>query len=426
MKARKRIPVDKLKPGMFVVGMDQPWYKTPYLLHHFLVQSTDTVTELIRYGVREVSIDPSKGLDVTGDGQPNGQEAMESSSASSSAGTASGSASHDDLDSARTKDGTINRIDHRMYQEAEAAIERIFEDVGGGGVPSLPAVKTIVGRFFSRVLQDPTAMMTQVMLQQMRRFDRSLASHAIDTSILSLIFASAYGIAPDEMEEIGIGALLHDIGYVRLPRNLYRARRQLALHEEELLQQHPRLGHTMLAEARDLSDLVRRIVLEHHERIDGSGYPSRSTGSALSPAGQLVGLVDTYQALVTFRAGHIPLPPFQAVRNLFMLGEKRTFDKALVEAAIKCLGVYPIGSVVKLSTGERAVVVGVHPEHRLKPSLKVIIGPRGEYYPTPVELDLAEPGKADPKPTILTALDPATEQINVAMYLDASNEEQAA
>ncbi len=425
MKVRKRIPVDQLKPGMFVVGMDQPWYKTPYLLHHFLVQSMDTVNELIRHGVREVTIDPAKGLDVADTCRSGGQDGTGSADTSSPA-TALGSTSHDDPEFERDKESTIRRIDHRMYQEAEASIERVFEEVGGGGVPSLPAVKSVVNRFFNRVLRDPTAMMTQVMLQQMRRFDRSLASHAIDTSILSLIVASAYGVAPEEMEEIGMGALMHDIGYVRLPRNLYRARRQLALHEEELLQQHPRLGHTMLAVAKDLPDLVRRTVLEHHERIDGSGYPSRLSGAALLLAGQLVGLVDTYQSLVTFRAGHIPLPPFQAVRNLFMLGEKRTFDKALVEAAIKCLGVYPIGSVVKLNTGELAVVVGVHPEHRLKPVLKIIVGPRGQSYPTPIEVDLAEPGDTDPRRTILTALDPATEQINVAMYLDSSTEEQAA
>jgi HD-GYP domain-containing protein (c-di-GMP phosphodiesterase class II) len=268
--------------------------------------------------------------------------------------------------------------------------------------------------------------MTEVLLQQMRRYDRSLASHAIDTSILSLIFASEYRLPKEEMEQIGMGALLHDAGYVRLPRNLYRAKRQLTAHETDLLHQHPALGHALLAGAKDLPDLVRRIVLEHHERIDGSGYPSRHDGSSLSVAGQLVGLVDTYESLVTFRAGHVPLSPFQAIRQLFMLAEKRTFDKSLVEVAIKCLGVYPIGSVVKLNTGERAVVVGVHPEHRLKPTLKVIMGPRGEFYSAPQIVNLADSGEAEPKRTILTALDPAAEQINVAMYLDATAQESAA
>jgi len=423
MKVRKRIRIEQLKPGMFVVGMDQPWYKTPYLLHHFLVQSTDTITELIRHGVREVSIDPNKGLDVPD------QDPASTTAADAAAPPSGDDASPTGSNKTPASDkqpAAVGHLDQMMYQEAEAAIERVFEDVNHGGVPSVPALRSIVGGFFTRVLQDRTAMMTQVMLQQMRRFDRSLAAHAIDTSILSLIFASEYGVPQDEMETIGVGALMHDIGYVRLPRNLYRARRQLALHEEELLQQHPRLGHTMLAGVKDLPDIARRIVVEHHERIDGSGYPARLSDTALVMAGQLVGLVDTYESLVTFRAGHVPLSPFQAIRNLFMLGEKRTFDKALVEVAIKCLGVYPIGSVVKLNTGEKAIVVGVHPEHRLKPIVKIVLGPRGESCPTPVEVDLAAGTDAEPKRTILTALDPAIEQINVAMYLDSTTQEHAA
>ncbi len=423
MKVRKRIRIEQLKPGMFVVGMDQPWYKTPYLLHHFLVQSSDTVAELIRHGVREVSIDPNKGLDVP-DQEPASASAADGAVAPS-VSEPSPTGSNKSPASDKRPDA-VSRLDQMMYQEAEAAIERVFEEVNNGDVPSVPALRSIVGGFFTRVLQDRTAMMTQVMLQQMRRFDRSLAAHAIDTSILSLIFASEYGVPQDEMEMIGVGALMHDIGYVRLPRNLYRARRQLALHEEELLQQHPRLGHTMLADVMGFPDIARRIVVEHHERIDGSGYPARLSGTALAMAGQLVGLVDTYESLVTFRAGHVPLSPFQAIRNLFMLGEKRTFDKALVELAIKCLGVYPIGSVVKLNTGEKAIVVGVHPEHRLKPIVKVVLGPRGESYPTPLEIDLATGIDAEPKRTILTALDPTTEQINVAMYLDCTPQEPAA
>lgn len=425
MKVRKRIRVDQLKPGMFVVGMDQPWYKTPYLLHHFLVRSKDTITELARHGVQEVTIDPAKGLDVVEDAQTQDPkpDAAAASGAEQAAPASSSTESPPHRDAGRN---AISRVDQLVYQEAEAAIERVFEEVNGGELPSAPALKSVVGRFFSRVLQDRTAMMTQVMLRQMRRFDHSLASHAVDTCILSLIFASEYGISQDDMEQVGTGALLHDVGYVRLPRNLYRARHQLAVHEEELMQQHPRLGHTMLASAKDLPDTVRQIIVEHHERIDGSGYPARLSGAALSAAGQLVGLVDTYESLVTFRAGHVPLSPFQAIRNLFMLGERRTFDKALVEVAIKCLGVYPIGSVVKLNTGERAIVVGVHPEHRLKPVLKVIIDPRGEYYPTPIEVNLAESGDIEPKRTILTALDPTTEQIDVTIYLDSNAQEHAA
>ncbi|BCA54783.1 putative Metal-dependent phosphohydrolase [Nitrospira sp. KM1] len=426
MKTRKRIRVDQLKTGMYVVGMDQPWYKTPFLLHHFLVQSQETIDELVRHGVREVTIDPMKGLDLVDTPPPAEQQPDTPENGTMPGAVETPSVSNTGLNDHRISSLAVARADQLAYQEAESAIERVFEDLNGGTVPPVSTLKTIVGCFLSRALQDRTAMMTQILLQQMRRFDRGLAGHAIDTCILSLIFASEYGMEEQDVEQVGIGALLHDVGYVRLPRNLYRARHRLASNEEELMRQHPRLGLTLLAAAKGLPEGVRSVIVEHHERIDGSGYPSRLSGAAVSPLGQLVGIVDTYQSLVTHQAGRMPLSPFQAIRNLFMLGEKRTFDKAFVEVAIKCLGVYPIGSVVKLNTGERAIVVGVHPEQRLKPTLKVIMDPNGESYADPIIVDLTDTESGALKRTILTALDPGTEQINVAAYLDSTPRENAA
>jgi len=414
VKLRKTIRIDQLTPGMFVAGMDQPWYKTPYLVHHFLIKSEKEIAELKRYGVREVTIDPNKGLDLPD--RP--KETPESQTAA------------DTTDAAESGQAALPQFkpslsERELYREAETAVERVFDGLHAGQTTSVPAIKSVVGGMFDRILKNRTAMMTQVFLNQMRRFDGGLASHAIDTCIVSLIFATEFGLPPDDVERLGIGALLHDVGYVRLPRNLYRSRRELAMHEEELMRQHPRLGVTVLAKCQELPDVARHVVSEHHERVDGSGFPAGLSGGALSQAGQFVGLVDTYESLITHRAGRLPLSPFQAIRHLFMLGEKNTFDKAIVEVAIKCLGVYPIGSVVKLNTGERAIVVGIHPEHRLKPILKVILGPKGEVYASPVEVDLVAEQKA-PIRSIVTALDPTTEQINVAMYLDNAAEAEAA
>jgi len=417
VKPRKTIRIEALIPGMFVAGMDQPWYKTPYLVHHFLIKSDQEIAELKRYGVREVTIDPNKGLDTPPDPSAMPDSAAKPSDPPQPEGTKQPGDSVSPL--------RADASEGELYREAEAAVERVFDGLHAGQVPAMSAVKHVVGGIVERILSNRTAMMTQVLLNQMRRFDHGLAAHAIDTCIISLIFAAEYGMPQDEVERLGVGALLHDVGYVRLPRNLYRSRRQLAMHEEELMRQHPRLGLTVIAKCQDLPEVARHVVSEHHERIDGSGFPAGLSGGMLSPASQIVGLVDTYESLITHRAGRLPLSPFQAIRHLFMLGEKKAFDKAIVEVAIKCLGVYPIGSVVRLNTGERAIVTDIHPEHRLKPVLKVILGPKGEVYPSPIEIDLAGIQR-EPIRTIVTALDPSTEQINVAMYLDTPSEEQAA
>jgi hypothetical protein len=152
--------------------------------------------------------------------------------------------------------------------------------------------------------------------------------------------------------------------------------------------------------------------------VDGSGFPQGLRGDAVLGLSQLVGLVDTYDGMVSWRTEQAPMLPHDAIRQLFVLGEKGRFDKALVEITIKALGVYPIGSLIRLNTGERAIVIGIHPEHRLKPTVKIVTGPQGEQYGEPLTVDLAmaEPGR--PVRTILRALDPRQEQIRVSDYFD--------
>jgi putative nucleotidyltransferase with HDIG domain len=227
------------------------------------------------------------------------------------------------------------------------------------------------------------------------------------------------------MEALGAGALLHDIGYVRLPRNLYRRSHDLTEQERTLMQQHPALGLAILQEAQEDRDAVVRIVAEHHERSDGSGFPHKLTEHSLSVLAQLVGLVDAYDGMVSRRGGRPAMLPHDAVRQLFSLGDTGQYAKDLIRAMIGSLGVYPIGSLVLLNTAEQAVVVGMSHRQRLKPVVKVITGPHGESYPTPIRIDLGAQAAGNPERTIKKALDPLHERVNVAMFLDGIHEEAA-
>jgi hypothetical protein len=141
----------------------------------------------------------------------------------------------------------------------------------------------------------------------------------------------------------------------------------------------------------------------------------------LSPLVQIVGLVDTYDGMVTSRNGKPALLPHDAIRQLFVLGEKGRFDKAVVEVAIKALGVYPIGSLIKLNTGESALVTGLNHEHRLKPKIRIITDAKGQIFSESIGLDLSAECGSQPARTILRALDPKTEQVNVAAYLEPAS-----
>ena len=498
MNRVKTVTIDQLKPGMFIVGMDQPWYRTPFFLHKRLIRHTEDIDLLRRHGIRELKIDPSQGLDVepapSGDapassiaqettaapqlshaGKPASSKtapqppssaemstaqpqapgtqqdappssiAQETAAASQPSHTgkpASSEAALQPASSTEMKPAQPQAPDTQQdeppphtleqaaaaqttYTEATCSMERMFDEIEAGIVPRPDTLRMVVTNILSRVLENGASMLSLLTLQKMKRFDRTLASHALDVCTLSLIVAHTYGIAEGELEALGAGALLHDIGYIRLPRNLYRNSHDLTEQERTIMQQHPALGLAILRDAKEDREAVVRIVGEHHECSNGSGFPHKLKGDSLSVLAQLVGLVDVYDGMVSRRGGRPAMLPHDAIRQLFRLGDTGQCAKDLIQAVISSLGVYPIGSLVLLNSAEQAVVVGMNHTQRLKPVVKVITGPQGGSYLTPIRVDLGAQAAGASARTIMKVLNPLEERVNVAMFLDGIHEEAA-
>lgn len=413
----KQISIDQLIPGMFVVEMDVPWYRTPFFSHKRLVKDLATIQMMKQCGIRMVTIDESKGNNVR-------------SGAAGDDSFRQGIGSEEGV-SRETPLGPTSPIQpragsaHALYAEAQEAVVRIFADLEQGVPPPPATTKAIVSKVLTHIISDRTALMTHLAIQKVKQFDRSLAAHALDTCILSLVVGIESGLDETMQAHLGAGALLHDAGYVRLPRNLVRRRDECGEQERVLLQQHPTLGIALLAEEPDIHAEVKRIVAEHHERGDGSGFPAGSKNDATSRLAQIVGIVDWYDGMVSRRGGRPAMLPHDAVRQLFLAGERGQFEKTLVEIMIRSVGVYPVGSLVRLNTGEHAIVVGINPGQRLKPLVKITGGPHGEAYADPVEVDLAAQTQDREVRTVLRVLDPVQERVNIAMYLDEASPQAA-
>jgi HD-GYP domain-containing protein (c-di-GMP phosphodiesterase class II) len=411
--ATKRIAIEQLIPGMFIIEMDVPWYRTPFLSHKRLIKDQHTIQLMKQHGIRVVTIDTSKGSDLPSEPAPNTQHAASRQAPNQDVPTPP------DHNTARTPEAKPD--DHSVtviYAQAQEAVERIFEDLERGIPPSPEATKAIVSNVLGQVLSDRAAMATQVAIQKIKQFDRSLTAHALDTCILSLVVAIESGLDQSTQEQVGMGALLHDAGYVRLPRNLVRKREECSGQDKTLLEQHCKLGVALLSEHPGMHEDVLRIVKEHHERADGSGFPAGLANDQVSRLAQIVGIVDFYDGMVSRRGTRPSMIPHDAVRQLFLAGERGQFEKSLVELMIRSIGVYPVGSLVKLNTGEQAVVVGVNPQQRLKPLVKVTTDPQGGSYTTPIEVDLATPSPDHTVRTVLRVLDPAKERVNMGIHLD--------
>ncbi|HSL05739.1 MAG TPA: DUF3391 domain-containing protein [Nitrospiraceae bacterium] len=446
MKHTKTITIDQLKPGMFIVGMDQPWFRTPFLLHKRLIRHRNDIDLLRQHGIKEVKIDPSQGLDVepvqSGDAPTaHAQEIVATTQPSHPVKPTSpekASQTHD-REEVRTAQSPVTQKDapppsnareqavaaQETYREATSTMERMFEELETGLVPRPDTLRNVVTNVLSRVLDNDASMLSLLSLEKMKRFDRTLASHALDVCTLSLIVAHDYGVASGDLEALGAGALLHDIGYVRLPRNLYRRSHDLTEQERIMMQQHPTLGQAILRDAHEDRDAVVRIVVEHHECGNGSGFPHKLQGDSLSVLAQLVSLVDVYDGLVSRRGGRPAMLPHDAIRQLFRLGDTGQYAKDLIQVMIGSLGVYPISSLVLMNTGEQAVVVGMNDNQRLKPVVKMIIGPKGESYLPPIRIDLGAQAAETTVRTITKVLDPLHERVDIAMFLDGIHEEAA-
>ncbi|MDR4480353.1 MAG: DUF3391 domain-containing protein [Nitrospira sp.] len=412
MASTKRISIDQLTVGMFIAGLDQPWYRTPFLRHKWLVSSPDDILQLKQHGIQAVTIDIERGLDVGA--------AIAVTPSSTPPPVEPPPASAETVVPQQNERGPRSASAAVAYREATAAVERVFSDLEAGHPPQIVTLKPVVSKLLEQIVAQPEPMLIQFCLDKVRRFDATLANHGMDVCVLTLILAVENGCAEADREALGLGALLHDIGYLRLPRNLYRKSTPLTDQEQVLMKQHPQLAATVLAQVDSIPDAVSRIILQHHEYQDGSGFPQQLKQEGLSTLAQLVGLADTYDELVSARHGRPPLLPHDAIRQLFVLGAKGRYDKTLVEVAIKALGVYPLGSLIKLNTNECAVVVGLNHEDRLRPRIRIIRGPGGEPQQKPTDLDLQNQTSDQPTRTILRALDPTQEQVNLPEYLETT------
>lgn len=411
----KQISIDQLTPGMFIVVVDVPWYRTPFLSHKRMIEDLATIQAMKECGIRTVTIDISKGTNLRADANSKRPDKAGTDSRGAMVTETAISPPQLKADSVQT-----------LYTEAHEAVERIFTDLEQGLPPSPAATKAVVSGVLMLISDDHASVLTHLALHKLKQFDVSLAAHALDTCILSLIIGIESELDDAMQAHLGMGALLHDAGYARLPRNLVRRRASCSEQERVLLQQHPALGTALLTKTGGIDEAVIRIVAEHHERGDGSGFPTGQKHDGISKLATIVGIVDWYDGMVSRRGGRAAMMPYDAVRRLFLAGQQGRFEVSLVELVIRSIGVYPIGSLVLLNTGEHAVVTGINPGQRLKPLIKIIGGPKGESYVTPLLIDLAAQTMDREARSVLRGLDPVQEHVNIAMYLDEKTSPEAA
>jgi HD-GYP domain-containing protein (c-di-GMP phosphodiesterase class II) len=420
----KRIPIDQLRPGMYVVGFEKSWWQTPFFHHKWLVEDPTDITQLREAGVQEVIIDPQRGNDVE-TMAPRSTVLVSPSSAMTreDASNLQASAAPTPAPPSTTVPSSLNGVAvdipaaRAARNEALAILQGIFEGVKIGKAVDTLVLKHAVAGILDSILARPQATL---ILSQMQHFDSSLLTHAVDVCVLSLLLGVEQELSPQHLETLGAGALLHDIGKTRLPRNLLRKSETYSPQAQKLLDQHPRLGLAVLTSNKDIDREVLRIVLEHHERADGSGFPGGLTTSAISPLSQIVGLVNVYDDLVSGYSGRSSHLPTQALRCLYQMGKDGVFANQQVHWFIRTLGVYPIGAGVELNTKERGLVVATDSAESQKPTVLIVVDQNGRLYPTPRLVNLSRQEEEEPATTIIRPLEATAIPVCLGDYFKES------
>lgn len=293
-------------------------------------------------------------------------------------------------------------------------LEDIARDVRKDKVLDVAKVNDAVEDMVESIVRNPNAM---IWLTRLKRRDNYAYGHAIDVSIYLITFGRHLGFPKEQLNHLGISGLLQDVGKIKLPDGLLQKTGMLSPKEFDQLRAHVAYSLEILNESQDLPVDVFDTVATHHERYDGSGYPRGLKGEEIGMFGAMAGIVDCFQALISERPYASPVSAHQAMQDLYSWRDKY-FGGALIEQFIQCVGIFPVGSLVELNTGDVAVVLSQNKVRKMKPRLLLILDPDKKRYPRPSLLDLVNDpiAFADQPFEIRRALPPGAHGIDPKEY----------
>ncbi len=366
----KTILISELKPGMYVQGVVKQQGSVKVKSEGW-VRTQAAINKLAKSGIFEVSVDPDKFIDLNAEKNSDSSEnAIETPKFDPTKATASFSSE-------------ANKA-KKLYTEAKQLQSKAFDDIRAGRKIDVAPFKQVASGFIDSVFrnQDALACMTRI-----REKDAYLLEHSINVSVLMSIFAKHMGFDRDIIHELATGALLHDIGKIKVPDAILNKPGKLTDAEFDEIKRHALYSKEILEES-ELSDIAIQVAGFHHERLDGKGYPFGLKGDEINQYVRMISIVDVYDALTAkrvYKDGMNPIQAFKIIRS----DCPNSFDSELVARFIQCIGIHPVGTLVKLKSQKLGIVSQSNFEQPLKPTVKVFYSAKHQHYTEVQDLNLA-------------------------------------
>jgi HD-GYP domain-containing protein (c-di-GMP phosphodiesterase class II) len=375
------LPISELQPGMFVDSVCRQRSDAKIKIKsRGMVRDQAIISQLLSKGVMELKIDFSQSeIDIPEKYRPEPKPEIKEPVTEVKPPPRS-------VTKPSSKEKTLEQEFAKASQQFELhskQLKNVYNDLTIGAKLDVSLLNQVSNDIVDSVLRNSNAM---AILSRLKDKDSYNWRHMINCTILMSVFAKYLGIKNEQIQQLALGAMLHDVGHTKLPQGLINKTEKLNEFEFKALKKHVIQSLGLVKGEAGISNLIMDMILNHHERIDGSGYPRGLAGSKISKAARMMAIVDVYDAMTSERPHQNGEEPIHALR--YLLANKHKFDPQLVQKFIKCLGVHPVGTIVRLTNDRLALVLEGNQQAPMRPKVKVFYNTKHKHHITGKDIDL--------------------------------------
>ena len=382
----KKIKVSQIRLGMYVAEFCGSWMEHPFWRNSFVITDAADIDSILASSIKEVWIDSGKGVDVAAHDAIVTQSEAEAQIDAQLINAADGAQVRSETPIAEE----LNRA-AKICAQAKSAVTSMFDEARMGKAVDTSRAKRLVEDISNSVSRHPGALIS---LARLKTADDYTYMHSVAVCALMVALSRQLGLNETQTRSAGIAGLLHDLGKALMPMHVLNKPGKLSDEEFAIIKKHPEAGHELLRNNGDADAIALDVVLHHHEKTDGSGYPKRLANHEISLYAKMGAVCDVYDAITSNRPYKAGWDPAESLRKMaeWCAGH---FDPTVFEAFVKSVGIYPVGSLVRLNSGRLAIVIEQSAGSLLHPRLKVFFSTRANAHIKPEIVDLARPACTD-------------------------------
>ncbi|EZP58142.1 HD-GYP domain-containing protein [Delftia sp. RIT313] len=394
----KRISVRQLRLGMFLESLCGSWMEHPFWRSRFKLEDPADLARILQSPIQEVWIDTAKGLDVAQGGPSFTREQVDTVIDAQLSEISQLAELECELRPVAFEEEVKRAA--RICHQSRQAITAMFREVRMGREINQDEARYVVAEVSDSIIRNPSAMIS---IARLKTSDDYTYMHSVAVCALMIVLARQLDLPPQQVREAGYAGLLHDIGKMAIPAPILNKPGRLTDREFAEVREHPARGLELLKAGGVDDPVVLDVCLHHHEKVDGTGYPHRLRGEDISLFAKMGAVCDVYDAITSDRPYKRGWDPAEAVHKMAEWSAGH-FDKTVFQAFVKSIGIYPVGSLVRLTTGRLGVVIDPGRQSLTCPQVKVFYSTASGMRMAPETVDLARPGCTE---KIVSREDPA-------------------